>query len=106
MRETAQDLPLTICSQGRDNRLAVWKLGAADELTLSTASPLQPQPEGWAQPWLLHILDVNTQNFCSFAPCRLPDYRDVEPAELLIAVPNTLQSEAVRLIDYWTRGTC
>lgn len=35
------------------------------------------------------MLEVNTMNFCSFSHCPL------SPSETLVAVPNTLASEAV-----------
>jgi len=75
---------------GRDNKLIVWKLGLDDEARMSTRPPLEPSTEPHPQPWILHVLDINTMNFCSFAQCPVSD------AELLIAVPNTLASEAVR----------
>ena len=58
------------------------------------------------QPWLLHVLPVNTLNFCAFAMCRdgMPQGfsaakalqgTDV-PCPILIAVPNTVDSGGVR----------
>ncbi|KAI1383687.1 WD40 repeat-like protein [Hypoxylon trugodes] len=86
-----------IITHGRDNRLIVWKLDAQDEITMSTALPLDESVPGRPQPWILHILEVNTMNFCSFASC------DTGPGatddELLIAVPNTLQTEAVDIFQ-------
>ncbi|RYP73692.1 hypothetical protein DL769_004163 [Monosporascus sp. CRB-8-3] len=81
-----------IITHGRDNRLVVWKVAAEDEDALSTALPLDQSVSARAQPWILHVLEVNTMNFCSFAQCR----PDPGPAndELLIAVPNTLSSES------------
>ena len=72
----------------------VWKLGAGDEAALSTALPLDQSESERPQPWILHILEVNTMNFCSFAssPARSGAVSD---DELLIAVPNTLSSESV-----------
>ena len=71
----------------------VWKLGAGDEAALNTALPLdQSEPER-PQPWILHILEVNTMNFCSFASC--PAKPGSGSDELLVAVPNTLSTESV-----------
>lgn len=55
------------------------------------------------QPWLVHLLHVNTLNFCSFAMCRTHEVSSVANAQaasaaedgVLIAVPNALTSEAV-----------
>jgi ASTRA-associated protein 1 len=67
---------------------------------MSTVLPVDTPPELRKQPWLLHILEVNTMNFCSFAQTevRPPFSFENEPSEeLLIAVPNTLSSETVCL---------
>jgi WD40 repeat protein len=63
---------------------------------MSTALPVDTPPEPRKQPWLLHILEVNTMNFCSFAQASLPA-NDGRSEELLIAVPNTMSSETVRV---------
>jgi hypothetical protein len=62
---------------------------------MSTVLPVDTPPEPRKQPWLLHILEVNTMNFCSFAQTALPS-NDEGSEELLIAVPNTMSSETVR----------
>ncbi|KAK1766921.1 WD domain-containing protein [Phialemonium atrogriseum] len=80
-----------IITHGRDNRLVVWKLGAQDEASLSTVLPLEPAHQERPQPWILHILEINTMNFCSFSSCP----SSTEPTDLLISVPNTLASEAI-----------
>lgn len=91
-----------IITHGRDNRLIVWQLSADDEPAMSTTLPLDPAPVPRPKPWMLHFLEVNTMNFCSFAsfpastsmPVQAPSLpRD--SSDLLIAVPNTLASEAV-----------
>jgi len=67
---------------------------------MSTVLPVDTPPEPRKQPWLLHILEVNTMNFCSFAQTevRPPSSFENEPSEeLLIAVPNTMSSETVCL---------
>ncbi|KAK3358304.1 hypothetical protein B0T24DRAFT_644704, partial [Lasiosphaeria ovina] len=82
----------------RPRALIAWKLAADDEPRLSTCLPLDSSPEPRPQPWILHMLEVNTMNFCSFAHCPAapmlgPD--SSERPEILIAVPNTLASEAI-----------
>ncbi|KAI1474315.1 WD40 repeat-like protein [Daldinia eschscholtzii] len=86
-----------IITHGRDNRLAVWKLGLQDEITMSTALPLDESAPERPQPWLLHILHVNTMNFCSFASCSTASIPPQD--ELLVAVPNTLETEAVDIFQ-------
>ncbi|KAI0131785.1 WD40-repeat-containing domain protein [Xylariales sp. AK1849] len=82
-----------VITHGRDNKLIVWKVKVDDEAGLSTTLPLDPSPVPRPQPWILHILEVNTMNFCSFGSCSAnPDGTE---EELLIAVPNTLASESV-----------
>ncbi|KAH8795444.1 WD repeat-containing protein-like protein, partial [Hyaloscypha finlandica] len=86
------------CRHGKDNKLIVWKLSEEDEASMSTVLPVDTPPEPRKQPWLLHILEVNTMNFCSFAQTevRPPSSFENEPSEeLLIAVPNTMSSETV-----------
>ncbi|PHH87213.1 hypothetical protein CDD83_9180 [Cordyceps sp. RAO-2017] len=89
-----------IITHGRDHRLIVWKLAARDEQDLSSVLPLEHVPEPRRQPWILHLLEVNTLNFCSFAACARygggPGLQgpEAEP-DLLLAVPNTLVSEAI-----------
>ncbi|KAI1113420.1 WD repeat-containing protein [Nemania sp. NC0429] len=85
-----------IITEGRDNRLVVWKITVADEEKLSVDLPLDESSPERPQPWILHILEINTMNFCSFAQCS-PRF-DTDPAvsdELLVAVPNTLATEAI-----------
>ncbi|KAI1775755.1 WD40 repeat-like protein [Hypoxylon cercidicola] len=86
-----------IITHGRDNRLVVWKLGPQEEIGMSTALPLDESAPDRAQPWILHILEVNTMNFCSFASCTTES--DSNHGELLIAVPNTLETEAVDIFQ-------
>lgn len=96
--------PDKIITHGRDNKLIVWKLSAADEAALSTTLPLSPTAQPRTKPWMLHLLEVNTMNFCSFAstPASAPGFASDPSATapsadsgLLIAVPNTLASEAI-----------
>lgn len=93
--------PDKVITHGRDNKLIVWKLSADDESHLSTVLPLDPTVEPRVKPWMLHLLHVNTMNFCSFAvtsssaPSSVSRYPPPADPELLVAVPNTLASEAV-----------
>lgn len=99
-----------IITHGRDNKLIVWKLPVEDESALSSTLPLDVAAEPRPKPWMLHLLEVNTMNFCSFASCPIapvavptasatlaPSSKQtpVPGSELLVAVPNTLASEAV-----------
>ncbi|KAK0119844.1 hypothetical protein ONS95_011276 [Cadophora gregata] len=80
-----------LITHGKDNKLIVWRLSEEDEASMSTVLPVDVPPEPRREPWLLHVLHVNTMNFCSFAQCPLQSSDE----ELLIAVPNTLSSETV-----------
>ncbi len=89
---------------GRDHKLIVWKLGVEDEAALSKALPVESVPSPRPNPWMLHLIEVNTLNFCSFAACASHegagplDPRDLgASSDILVAVPNTLLSEAVRV---------
>jgi hypothetical protein len=85
-----------ISREGRDNRLIVWKITCADEAALSTALPLDESAPERPQPWILNILEINTMNFCSFTSCASRHDMDRSMGdELLVAVPNTLATEAV-----------
>ena len=82
----------------------VWKLGIEDEDRLSTTPPLDPSSETRPQPWILYMLEINTMNFCSFSSCATSPYTSLETSsEMLVAVPNTLASEAVSFRDglFW-----
>ncbi|TQS31841.1 hypothetical protein Golomagni_07867, partial [Golovinomyces magnicellulatus] len=85
-----------LITHGRDHKLIVWKFAEEDEERLQASTPLDlasPPP----QPWIVHLLEVNTMNFCSFAACvGLPE-GPIE--ELLIAVPNTLASESIDIFQ-------
>ncbi|EFQ30667.1 WD domain-containing protein [Colletotrichum graminicola] len=88
-----------IITHGRDHRLAVWQLGPKDESHLSKKLPLDETPEPRPQPWLLHLIGVNTMNFCSFASCVPLSEGASETTNLLLAVPNTLASESVDVYE-------
>ncbi|KAJ6443171.1 WD40 repeat-like domain-containingprotein [Purpureocillium lavendulum] len=93
--------PDKFITHGRDNKLVAWKLAAEDEDALSKALPVEDVPTPRPQPWMLHLLEVNTLNFCSFAACAMHEgaasnSRDLgATSDVLIAVPNTLLSEAI-----------
>lgn len=91
---------------GRDNKLIVWRLGPENEGDLEKTLPIDANAIASSkQPWILHILTVNTLNFCSFAMCNdgmpqlnsngltLLDKGARKP--ILIAVPNTIDSGGV-----------
>ncbi|GJN79229.1 ASTRA complex subunit [Purpureocillium lilacinum] len=89
-------------THGRDHKLIVWKLGVEDEAALSKALPVESVPSPRPNPWMLHLIEVNTLNFCSFAACASHegagplDPRDLgASSDILVAVPNTLLSEAI-----------
>ncbi|KAG6004261.1 hypothetical protein E4U21_001273 [Claviceps maximensis] len=89
-----------IITHGRDHRLVVWQLAEKDESAMSTALPLDGPTEDRPNPWILHILEVNTMNFCSFSACAVDESSSYtrflgSASEILVAVPNTLASEAV-----------
>lgn len=86
-------------SHGRDHKLIVWRLTDQDEPGLDAVLPVEHIAQPRRQPWILHLLDVNTLNFCSFAACARRDGESIcrsdAPSDILVAVPNTLASEAV-----------
>lgn len=94
-----------VITHGRDNKLIVWQLSASDEAIMSITLPLDPLPSQRPRPWMLHLLEVNTMNFCSFASSTASPSTPVSTrnssaptyshSDLLIAVPNTLISQAV-----------
>ncbi|KAL2682951.1 hypothetical protein Neosp_007412 [[Neocosmospora] mangrovei] len=84
-----------IITHGRDMKLIVWKLGEADEERLSKALPVEDVAEPRAQPWMLHLLEVNTLNFCAFAATSTTFGSFDAASEIFIAVPNTLASDAI-----------
>lgn len=84
-------------SHGRDLKLIVWKLGQEDEENLSTTLPVEDVSASRTKPWMLHLLEVNTMNFCAFAACSSTlGSMDDAASEVSLAVPNTLDSDAVR----------
>lgn len=92
------------CRHGRDHKLIVWQVREKDESDLSTALPLDGSTEDRPNPWMLHFLEVNTANFCSFTACPAEETTSCtrflgSASEILIAVPNTLASEAVCFVS-------
>ncbi|CAK7226284.1 Astra associated protein 1 Asa1 [Sporothrix bragantina] len=117
-----------LVTHGRDHRLVVWQVGVADETRLSTVLPLDDESVASTfakapgettsrpQPWMVHVLEVNTMNFCAFAWTGLvgsvaavtaatnatgSSSTEVAlasgasaPRQRLLAVPNTLTLEA------------
>ena len=85
----------------------MWKLGIEDESTLDKTLPVDAVEASNKLPWLLHMLTVNTLNFCPFAMCRdgMPQVLSTQkvlkdnnmPEPILIAVPNTIDSGGVCL---------
>ncbi|KAL9634189.1 MAG: hypothetical protein Q9204_003099 [Flavoplaca sp. TL-2023a] len=94
-----------VITHGRDNKLAVWQLGVRDEEAIGKTLPVDKPPSTTPQPWLLHMLTVNTLNFCSFTMCLdgMPQPYTVHtaikarkhPPPILIAVPNTMDSGGI-----------
>ena len=92
---------------GRDNKIIFWQLAAKDESLLDKILPIDDPHLRRAQPWILHMLPVNAMNFCSFAICKdeiqesaaaevvKQQNNDPEHHPVLIAIPNTLDSDGV-----------
>jgi WD40 repeat protein len=74
-------------------------LREADEKTFSKVLPIDDATTERKQPWLLHSLDINALNFCSFAMCHMPSSppsptedntappTDSKQRSILVAVP-------------------
>ncbi|OAA63777.1 WD40 repeat-like-containing domain protein [Cordyceps fumosorosea ARSEF 2679] len=93
-----------IITHGRDHRLVVWQLRLEDEQNLAAVSPLEHTGDAPPQPWMLHVLEVNTMNFCAFAGCpNTPGANtaltDDGSASILVAVPNTLLAESIDIFE-------
>ena len=86
-----------VITHGRDNRLVVWQLGHADEKIMNTSLPAEDATSVRAQPWILHILTVNSLNFCAFAMCPKLLAPEQQPESILLAVPDTSDSEGIDL---------
>lgn len=91
---------------GRDNKLVVWQLGAVDEDAVDRTLPVDAGADASSKmPWILHMLTVNTLNFCSFAMCydgmpqahsnSMTIMEKYSHKPILIAVPNTVDSGGV-----------
>ncbi|KAB8298094.1 hypothetical protein EYC80_001856 [Monilinia laxa] len=97
-----------VVTHGKDNKLIIWKLPTSDENSMSKVPPVDIVSEERRKPWVLHMLDVNTMNFCGFALCPMnteieahdlgetgEEREEMKEEESLIAVPNTLTSESI-----------
>ncbi|KAI4170494.1 MAG: hypothetical protein LQ348_007097 [Seirophora lacunosa] len=94
-----------IITHGRDSRLAVWQLGTENEEGMAKTLPVDKPSITSPHPWLLHMLTVNTLNFCSFAMCLdgIPQPHNPHvaikakrhPPPILVAVPNTIDSGGI-----------
>ncbi|KAK7712301.1 Astra associated protein 1 Asa1 [Botryosphaeria dothidea] len=87
-----------LITQGRDFHVRVWQLRPAEEKDFSTVLPVKDTTTEPKQPWLLHSLQVNTLNFCSFAICsELPTSPSASGEAtlppILIAVPGVKDDE-------------
>ncbi|KAK6495444.1 ASTRA complex subunit [Arthrobotrys musiformis] len=77
-----------IITHGRDNKIYVWQVRPEDEPSLDTRLPATSSSEHHRPPWLLHSLDVNALNFCSFAMC--PGFSENSgDSHILLAVPSS-----------------
>ncbi|KXT04717.1 hypothetical protein AC579_610 [Pseudocercospora musae] len=77
-----------IITHGRDNKLRVWQLRETDEPTFSKLLPIEDSSSERKEPWLLHTLQVNALNFCSFAMCHaIPASGDLASDEIFIGTP-------------------
>ncbi|OAR01291.1 hypothetical protein LLEC1_01187 [Akanthomyces lecanii] len=93
-----------IITHGRDHRLVVWQLRLEDEQNLASVSPLELTGDTPPQPWMLHVLDVNTMNFCAFSGCPNTPGSNTTLADdtsgtILVAVPNTLLAESIDIFE-------
>lgn len=84
---------------GRDNKLHVWKKIKDVSLNVEALGGSAASPQGIPVPELAYSLDVNALNFCSFSVLEVNfNYNTGLNEELLIAVPNLVES-------YWVRHT-
>ncbi|KAF3190480.1 ASTRA complex subunit [Orbilia oligospora] len=82
-----------IITHGRDNKIYVWQVRSEDEPSLDTRLPATSSSEHHRPPWLLHALDVNALNFCSFAIC--PSLKSASSNQILLAVPSSKDPNAI-----------
>ncbi|KAL9582701.1 MAG: hypothetical protein Q9212_003146 [Teloschistes hypoglaucus] len=104
-----------IITHGRDSKLAVWQLGPDEEASIGKTLPVNKPPITTPHPWLLHMLTVNTLNFCQFAMClddmpqpstphaAIKDSKHHPP--ILVAVPNTMDSGGMILVPHFSAFT-
>jgi hypothetical protein len=71
--------------------LRIWQLRPEDEAALSTVLPADAAAAAAAaelpKPWLLHMLPVNTLNFCAFSMCYEHPAKTASSDSILVAVP-------------------
>ncbi|KAF2152574.1 WD domain-containing protein [Myriangium duriaei CBS 260.36] len=84
-----------IITHGRDSKLLVWTVASADEHRLSKDLPVEGGQTERLNPWLLHSLDVNTLNFCSFAQCVDTTTDQQTHQNLLLATPGAADGSIV-----------
>ena len=84
-----------VITHGRDNQLIVWQLGRADERIMNTTLPVEDTTSARLQPWILHLLTVNSLNFCAFAMCHGESTSERHLQSILLAVPDTSDSEGI-----------
>jgi ASTRA-associated protein 1 len=80
----------------------VWRFTDEDESSLEKSLPVQGVAESHPRPWILHVLPVNSMNFCAFSACDRGELQlgptvpsESGSCELLVAAPNALTLEAV-----------
>ncbi|KAM0348602.1 hypothetical protein ACHAPU_004036 [Fusarium lateritium] len=96
-----------IITHGRDLKLIVWKLGEADEEHLSTALPVEEVSTPRAQPWILHLLEVNTLNFCAFAICpSAPGFVDAASEIDIYQLPSQRRIHTIKAGDKTGMAMC
>ncbi|KXT03350.1 hypothetical protein AC578_3959 [Pseudocercospora eumusae] len=77
-----------IITHGRDNKLRVWQLRETDEPSFSNILPIEDSSSERKEPWLLHTLQVNALNFCSFTMCHaIPASGDLPSDGIFIGTP-------------------
>jgi hypothetical protein len=82
---------------GRDNKLHVWKKIKDATFNVEALGGSAALPQGIPVPALIYSLDVNALNFCPFSMLGVNyNYNTGRDEELLVAVPNLVESSWVR----------
>ena len=71
----------------------MWQLRESDETSFSSVLPVEDALSRRPEPWLLHSLEVNTLNFCSFAQCSANPPQAEDGQSILLAVPGRREGE-------------